>query len=182
MSALDYLPHYTYEDLKIWEDNWEIIDGIAYAMSPSATISHQTIAFEIAFNLRSSIGDCERCLVIGEEDYVINDDTIVRPDVVLICNEPSTQYITKAPEIVVEVISKSTIKKDEGLKFELYEFQKVKYYVIAYPDELIAKVYKLKNHAYILEGEFSNETYEFEGTTCPALVDFENVFKRFKKK
>ena len=33
-KAHEYLPHYTYEDYCMWEGNWELIDGIPYAMSP----------------------------------------------------------------------------------------------------------------------------------------------------
>ncbi len=75
--------------------------------------------------------------------------TIVKPDVVLVCNEPiEGSYITKPPKIVVEVISKSTAKRDEKTKFKLYRKEKVLYYVIVYPNDLRAKVYKLENREY----------------------------------
>ncbi len=111
----------------------------------------------------------------------ISDDTILRPDVVLICDEPNEAYITKAPEIIVEVVSKSTAKNDEGYKFQEYEAEKVTYYVIVYPDDLYAKVYKLKEGKYDKQGDFSRETYDFEETLCKVSIDFERVFKRFRK-
>ncbi|MEA1955335.1 MAG: Uma2 family endonuclease, partial [Campylobacterota bacterium] len=100
---------------------------------------------------------------------------------VLICDEPHDAYITKAPEIIVEVISKSTAKRDENYKFDTYEKEKVKYYVIVYPDDLKAKVYKLENSKYDKQGDFSKEGYEFEDASCEAYVDFGKVFKRFRK-
>ena len=41
---LDDLPRYTYEEYKKWEGQWEIIYGIAYAMSPMPMIKHQHIS------------------------------------------------------------------------------------------------------------------------------------------
>ena len=181
MGALDCLPHYTYADYKEWEGKWELYDGIAISISPSPMINHQAIAANMMFELKNTIGDCDRCLVLGEEDWKLSDDTVLRPDVVLIYDEPNDAYITKSPEIIIEVISKSTAKRDETYKFDTYEKEKVKYYVIVYPDDLKAKVYKLESKKYDKQGDFSKESYEFEDTLCKASVDFEKVFKRFRK-
>jgi len=32
-NAVKLLPHYTYSDYENWEGQWELIDGIPYAMS-----------------------------------------------------------------------------------------------------------------------------------------------------
>ena len=181
MGALDYLPHYTYDDYALWEGKWELFEGFPVAMSPAPMINHQAISNLVAYQLTHSIDECERCLVLSEEDYKLSDDTVLRPDVVLICDEPNDAYITKAPEIIVEVISKSTAKSDEGYKFQKYEAEQVKYYFIIYPNELYAKLYKLTDGKYKKEGDFSKQIYNFEETLCGASIDFEKVFKRFRK-
>ena len=181
MNTANFSKHYTYQDYKLWEGKWELFDGFPVAMSPAPVIEHQVIAYEIARQLGNAIEDCERCLVLGEEDYKLSDDTVLRPDVVLICDEPNDDYITKAPEIIVEVVSKSTVKNDEGYKFQKYEAEKIKYYAIVYPDDLYAKVYKLKDGKYDKQGDFSRETYDFEETLCKVCIDFDRVFKRFRK-
>ena len=181
MAVLDYLKHYTYEDYELWEGQWELYEGYPVAMSPAPMIEHQAIAYEIARQLGNAIEECEHCMVLGEEDYKLADDTVLRPDVVLICDEPNESYITKAPEIIVEVISPSTAKNDEGYKFEKYEAEKVMYYAIVYPKELYAKVYKLKDGKYDKQGDFATQSYTFEETLCKAKVDFNKVFKRFRK-
>ena len=109
MSAL--IEHYTYDDYANWEGEWELINGMPIAMAPAPMIKHQSLASVFIIELGNEIEECENCAVLGEEDWKICDDTVVRPDVVLICDEPSETYITKAPEIIVEVISKSTAKK-----------------------------------------------------------------------
>ncbi len=181
MNTANFIRHYTYQDYKLWEGQWELFDGFPVAMSPAPTITHQAIAYEISRQLGNSIEDCERCFVLGEEDYKLADDTILRPDVVLICDEPHDAYITKAPEIIVEVVSLSTARDDEGYKFQRYEAEKVRYYVLVYPKELYAKVYKLKDGKYDKQGDFSRETYDFEETLCKVSIDFDRVFKRFRK-
>jgi Uma2 family endonuclease len=131
--------------------------------------------------LGNQIEDCSRCEVLGEIDYKISDDTVLRPDIVLTCDETNEAYLIKTPEIIIEIASKSTVKRDEKYKFEIYEAQKVKYYIIVYPDDLIAKVYKLDDKAYDLQGNFTTEKYEFSDTTCNLSLDFERVFRRFRK-
>ncbi len=180
MGAVDYLPHYTYADYKNWEGKWELYNGCPVAMSPTPMINHQAIAYRIAMELGNQVEECERCLVLGEEDWKLSDDTVLRPDIVLICDEPNDAYITKAPEIIIEVISKSTAKRDETYKFDIYEKEKVKYYIIVYPDDLKAKVYKLTDTKYDKQGDFSKDSYEFEETTCKANINFDKVFKRFR--
>jgi len=172
---------YTYDDYKMWEGDWELYDGVAVAMSPAPVRKHQGLASEIIYYIREQLNNCLQCEVLGEVDYKVSDDTVLRPDVVLTCGETHEAYLTKAPEIIVEIISKSTAKRDEKYKFEIYQEQKVKYYIIVYPDDLIAKVYKLDGKAYDKQGDFAIETYLFENTTCGVTINFEKVFRRFRK-
>jgi len=97
MGVLDYIPHYTYDDYALWEGDWELFEGAPVAMAPAPMVSHQAIAYAFARALGNSVDTCDDCLVLGEADYRLSDDTVFRPDVVLICNEPHDAYITKAP-------------------------------------------------------------------------------------
>ncbi len=181
MTTEKAIEHYTYDDYCLWEGKWELIEGMPMAMTPSPIIKHQAIATKVSYELVKSIGNCKQCLVISEEDWKISDDTVVKPDVVLICDEPNDKYITKAPEIAVEVISPSTAKRDEVFKFDLYEKESVLYYIIIYPDDLKAKLYQLIEGKYVKQGDFSSETHQFNGTSCKAEINFDNVFKQFRK-
>jgi len=172
--------HYTYDDYKLWEGDWELFDGIAVAMSPAHMRKHQGLASFIITELNNQLDECPNCEVLGEVDYKVSDDTLLRPDVILTCNETNDTYLTKAPEIIVEIISKSTAKRDETYKFSIYEAEKVKYYIIVYPDDLIAKVYKLDGKEYDKQGDFSEEVYVFEDTSCAVSINFQRVFRRFR--
>ena len=176
-QAIEY---YTYDDYKEWEGEWELIDGIPLSMAPAPMIKHQRLATMIITELHNQLEECTQCEVLGEIDYKVSDDTVLKPDIVLTCGETNESYLTKAPEIIVEIISKSTAKRDEKYKFEIYEKEKVNYYILVYPDDLRAKVYKLKDSKYDKEGDFLQERYDFEETTCHISLDFERVFKRFR--
>ena len=174
------LPSYTYADFQQWKGDWELLEGIPYAMTPSPVIRHQGIASKLVSSLDSSIEGCAKCLVLHEQDWMINEATILRPDVVLVCDEPGDAYITRRPEIIFEVISHSSIKMDEQIKLRIYADEKVPYYVIVYPDELRASVFKLKGEHFIKVADLTHENLDFDELPCLASVDFDAVFKRFR--
>lgn len=180
MGARVYQEYYTYDDYVKWDGDWELIDGFPYAMAPAPMRKHQSLASEIIYNLKDQLVDCTKCEVLGEVDYKISEDTILRPDIVLTCDETNEMHLVKVPEIVVEIVSRSSAKRDEGYKFEIYEAEKVKYYILVYPDDLVAKLYKLNDAKYEKEGSFTTESYEFKGLTCDVSLDFSKVFKRFR--
>ena len=174
MGTLDYLPYYTYEDYLIWEGKWEIIDGIPYAMSPTPVIKHQSISGKIASILNELFENCDKCLPLLPVDWKIKEDTIVQPDNLVICDKPRNKaYITKAPKIIFEILSKSTAKKDLHVKYEIYEKEGVNYYIIVDPDEELAKVYKLYNGSYIKVCDATHETVEFELKDCKDRLEFD---------
>jgi len=113
-------------------------------------------------------------------DWKVNEETVLRPDIVLACEDEGKAYLTKAPKIIVEILSPSTAKKDETIKFDIYESEGVQYYILVYPDDLKAKVYSLKEGKYIKVGDFTHEVLDFVDLTCSVSLDFAKVFKKFR--
>ncbi len=182
MSVAEIL-NYTYKDYEIWEGEWELIDGMPVSMAPAPTRVHQNIATEILVALKNALGDeaCPECVVSFENDWKISNNTILRPDIIFTCDDEGIQYLTKAPKIIVEILSPSTAQKDETIKFDIYEKEGVNYYILVYPDDLKAKVYQLKEGTYLKVGDFSKELLEFEGIGCEISLDFAKVFAPFKR-
>ncbi len=172
---------YTYNEYKTWEGDWELINGFPLAMAPAPMKKHQSIASLIIHHLLEQLEECIECEVLGEVDYKISNDTVVRPDVVVTCNEEGEHYLTKAPKIIFEIVSNTSAKRDEEYKYTLYESEKVSYYVLVYPDDLIAKIFKIDGKQYDKQGDFSKEKFLFDGFECDVELDFERVFRRFKK-
>ncbi|BDY12667.1 Uma2 family endonuclease [Hydrogenimonas cancrithermarum] len=180
MEALHYDEHYTRADYARWEGDWELIYGHPYAMSPAPTTTHQGLSLQIAMQLYRKIEEsgCEDCKVFQDVDYEVSEDTVVRPDVLLIC-KPVGEVVNKVPEIIFEIISPATGRRDETIKFELYQKEGVGYYVLVYPDGQVAKVYRCNELGkYVKVGDFDNETIEFETKKCRFDFDFSKIWRQ----
>ena len=171
---LAYKEFYTYDDYKNWEGDWELVDGVAYAMAPFALPSHQRISLRIAKQIDDSLENCKNCYALMESEVKFREDTIVRPDVFMKCGE--IDDISIVPEIIFEVVSKGSIKRDEILKFELYKREGVKYYGIVYPNEKRVRVYKLVNGEYIKVLDIKDEILKIEDLSCKIEIDFSKVW------
>ena len=137
---------YTYEDYKYFPDDarCEIIDGRVYDMTPAPTMRHQ----EIVLKLGRLLGDCldggkQSCRVyIAPADVVLAEDNVVQPDVFIVCDQSKIRKegLFGAPDVVFEVLSPATAKKDRGKKMKLYRrFGVLEYFLVDPEDELIEK-------------------------------------------
>ncbi len=177
MAAVEYLPHYTYEEYKQWEGKWELIYGVPYAMAPAPMIEHQRVSNKIARVLDEVLEGCKECMALLPVDWKISDDTVVQPDNLVYCGElENDQYLTKAPQVIFEVISPSTAIKDTNLKFELYEREGVRYYVLVYPADKVAKVYRWQEGRYMKVCDCSDESVTFDIDVCKFTFDFSKVW------
>lgn len=176
-NNLAYIEKYTKNDYKYWEGDWELIYGDAYTMAPSPLYGHQFVNLKIARQLDEKLENCNKCSAIIEMDLEISNDTIVKPDSMVICYQVEDK-LTKTPEIIFEVVSKSSAKRDEVLKFNLYQEEGVKYYVLVYHDIKKAKVYRLIKHKYKKVGDFSDEIYIFDTKKCKIEFDFSFIWRK----
>ena len=172
-----YHPNYTYDDYKHWEGRWEVIDGVAYAMSPMASPKHQRISSKIDWQLNELLKNCKQCQAYLPIDWKITENTIVQPDNLVLCYEPDDRpYITKAPSLIFEVLSKSTALKDQNLKFKIYETEGVNYYVLVDPESRSAKIYKLVDYRYVKYADVSDEKVDFKMDGCEIAFDFSLIW------
>jgi len=177
--AKDFIPRYTLEDYKHWEGDWELIDGIPYAMAPSPVWKHQRLSLLLAKQIEEQLENCTaKCFVCQEVDWIVNENTVVRPDIVVVCGKvEGDEHLKKVPEVIFEIVSKATVFKDEKVKFKLYEEEGVKYYVLVYPDRRNIKIFELKDDKYgkVFEGGEGKFTFSLE---CPLTLEFTAIWKR----
>lgn len=82
---------------------------------------------------------------------MIANDTILQPDVSIVCGAEETEYLDFAPSLVAEILSPSSVIKDRNTKFRLYEAFGIKYYMIIDTKNKGIEVYQLNdNHTYEL--------------------------------
>ena len=172
------LPHYVYDDYVQWEGKWELIEGIPYAMTPAPNIRHQDISGNIYWQLKSQLEYCKKCKVLLPVDWQITDDTIVQPDILIVCDENIGDVkLEKTPVMIFEVLSTSTSRKDRGIKYRLYENAGVKYYCIVDPETNSAEIFVLQKEKYHEANEFTEGRMFFDLGPCQIQFDFKEIFK-----
>ncbi len=173
--ALKYPPRYTIKDYLTWEGDWELIEGIPYALA-SPSFKHQRIVGKIFRYLDEALEKkCPNCVVGIDTDYIVSEDTVLRPDVFITCEKVEDKLL-KPPKVIFEVISPSTREKDEKLKKELYEREGVLYLVLVYPDLKKARIYKLTERGYKKVFDAVRDKFTFELNGCNVELDFSKVW------
>jgi Uma2 family endonuclease len=168
------LPYYTVDDWERWEGKWELIEGIPYAMSPSPVPKHQRIAGNLFQEFNLQLKSCKHCKVYNAIDWQITNDTILEPDVLVVCGDPG-KHLKFPSQLIVEILSPSTALKDRNSKFYIYEEQKVKYYLVIDPDTNTVEIYVLNNERFELSPPSNNYHFTFENN-CSATVEFKDIW------
>ncbi len=167
--AEKYPVKYTVEDWKNWQGDWELVEGIPYAMASPRPINQITLG-KLSRLIGDALDKCPDCLIAVELDWYISFDTVIRPDLMILCGE-IPERVEKPPYMVVEVVSPSSRQIDEGLKFELCEREGVKYFVLVYPDEKAVRVFEL------VGGRYKQKTDRyFSFGDCEVEINLEEAF------
>ena len=118
---------------------------------------------------------CGDCAIVSDLDWIVNDNTVLRPDIAIVCHHAG-DFITKPPILIVEILSPSTAINDRHTKFEIYQEQGVKYYIIANAASKTWQSYILQGATYV-EQEFANvEVHE----GCSIAIDLAKAMAALK--
>lgn len=146
------IPHYTYEDYVRWEGRWELIEGHPIANSPLPVPQHQQSSADLIYEFKDALKkSCKDCKVYSPLDYKVSDDTIIQPDVVIVCGKIEKPYLDFPPVLAVEILSPSTMLRDRNTKYLIYEQQGVKYYLLVDVVKKIIEIHQLINGLYQLQ-------------------------------
>ncbi|WP_182870586.1 Uma2 family endonuclease [Rhodopirellula sp. JC639] len=178
MSQPSHLPHYTYGDYCQWQGDWELHQGIPIAMTPSPFGRHQLLVTRLAWLIQSEIeaNDCD-CQAIVELDWVVNDDTVVRPDLLVVCGELPDRHLQSLPLMVVEVLSPSTRSSDLGYKRELYQRERVPNYLIVDPETTDVTKLTLKDDVYVSTQHTATNLTVRLTDDCIINIDRDKLFR-----
>lgn len=131
----------------------ELIDGVIYDMA-SPTSFHQLIAGLIYTKLLTHVLDKKgECLpIISPIDVQLDcdDRTMVQPDVVIVCDRDKVidRCIFGAPDFVIEVLSKSSSRRDSVIKLNKYMAAGVREYWLIDPDRQKVLVYRFQKEEF----------------------------------
>ena len=132
---------------------YEIIEGVKTVMSPAPNLNHGTIVGRLYFEFINHIfkNDVDAAVFGDNTDVYLPDGNLFKPDLTVVCNLDIADRegaIHGVPDMVVEVLSRSTMKNDIGKKKNIYERNGVKEYWIISPWSKTIEVYHL------IEGKF----------------------------
>lgn len=184
----EYSRQYSYADYVKFEFDYmvELIKGKIYKMSPAPKSYHQ----EICFNLGLEIGNTLKgkpCKIYPAPFDVIlpfnhkdknKATSVVQPDLTVICNLSKIEEAgcVGAPDWVIEVISKSTAKKDMTEKYNLYEEAGVREYWVVFPLDNVIHVYVLKDGKFARKPIFNQEDIASPYIFPDMKIDLSEVF------
>lgn len=170
---------YTFADVLAWPDDEraELINGEIFLMAPSPSRGHQGISVELTRQFANYL-EGKKCkayhapfdvrLFEKEGDAPEDVDTVVEPDLVVIC-DPSKlddRGCKGAPDMVVEILSPSTQRHDRLVKLGLYQRAGVREYWIVSPEEQTVQVFLQQDGSLQL-----NEVYDRQGVAKVNVLD-----------
>ena len=184
MTALAYkfeIDHITVEDYlsgeQISEIKHEYSDGQVYAMA-GAKLNHNRIVRNVASLLWQLLQDTP-CEPLSSDMLLEVSKTQYRyPDVMVICDDDSSNddYIRKNPLIIVEVLSKSTRKKDKTEKRDEYlSLPSLQEYVLIEQDYAEIDVQR-RNNSWQSAYYFLGDKITFESVDVTLSV--EDIYQR----
>ena len=174
----------TYEDFLLFPDDGkrhELIDGEHY-VTPSPNTRHQRISGRLHLLIgvwlkEHPIGH----LFYAPFDVVFSNFDVVEPDLLYMSNERAAhilteKHVTGAPDLVIEIGSPGTRKRDETLKRHLYERTGVTEYWVVDPDVEAIRVFRRSGEGFERPHELGAE--RGDTLTTPILPGFELALAR----
>jgi Uma2 family endonuclease len=178
-ATVKILPNYTYDEYAQWEGRWELIDGIPWTIR--LIPEHQRIVGNALAVLQDAVRQsaCTTCKLYPSIDYKIAENTVIYPDILIVCRPVEKAYLDFPPVLAAEILSTETILKDRNSKFYLYEAQKIPYYLIVDTDKQETEIYKLSpGGKYMLEKTDPTFPYTFTlDEDCSADLILSNIWE-----
>jgi Uma2 family endonuclease len=130
---------FTWTDYRSWrgDERWELIDGVAYAMSPAPSIKHQEVVGRLFSRIEQRLRGRSCQPFVAPTDVKLSEADVIQPDILVVCDPGKvlSSHIEGPPDLIVEVLSPGTAAKDLRDKKALYERAGVREYLVVDPLE-----------------------------------------------
>ena len=181
--------NYSYVDYLTWDEDerWEILDGIAYMQAAPSRI-HQEISGEL-YRQFANYFQGKSCRVYHAPfcvrlDIEKNDNDIknvVEPDIAIVCDSSKLDKrgCKGSPDMIIEILSPSSGRKDRFVKFNKYEKAGVEEYWVVEPDEKLVSIFVLQSNGEYGRPKMYTENDKIKVSIFPDLeIDFKLVFDK----
>ena len=162
------------------ENRYELIDGELY-MAPGPSWEHQSNSHNLTMLLSNFVSAGNMGVIrYSPLDVYLSDEDVFQPDIVFISNDRlgiiRPDGLHGAPDLVIEILSPGTERRDLTIKREQYEKFDVSEYWLANPVAKTISVLRFRDGAFEHIGVFT-EGMTLETPLLPGLqVDLSAVF------
>lgn len=157
---------WTYDDYAALPDNgsqYEIVAGML-ELKPSASTTHQRVSLQI---LRQLFDSCENeyIIIAAPMDVILSDQDTRQPDILMVhrtrAHIVQEHAVVGPPDLVIEILSPTSIKRDRTMKLRTYAQFCVPEYWIVDPVHLTIEQYSLvqAGRSYELLNVYTAEEY-----------------------
>jgi Uma2 family endonuclease len=164
---------FTYRNYRTWPDSerWELIEGQAWSMSPAPKRRHQEVSASLFTDIYSYLKGkpCKAfaapfdVLLPASDEADDEVDSVVQPDILVFCDKSklTERGARGAPDLVIEILSPWTSKKDQHEKYQLYERRGVREYWVVDPAAWSIWSYRRTDSGAFDEGELRDRLGDF---------------------
>lgn len=160
-------------------ERYEIINGVRYDFLSSPRFNHQKLLanFHVGFHTACHL-DGE--VILAPMDVHFDEENIVQPDLIYIANANRgiirDGFVFGVPDLLVEILSGSTARKDKTVKKAMFERFGVKEYWLADPSYRTVDQFVLIDGTYHLTATLTDED-RIASPNIPCLsIDLKAVF------
>ena len=160
------------------EPYMELIDGKLYLITSQTTV-HQAVSREIMGPIWDFLRGKPCKIIVGPIGVRLNEseDTVLSPDIIVVCDKSklTDEIIIGAPDLVVEILSPSTAKKDRLIKFQKYQEAGVRELWYVDTDTNTVEVNLLENGKYV-KSMYGDEDVMKVAVLDGCEIDLKEVF------
>lgn len=154
--------HATYDEYAALNDGnrYELANGVLELMSPGPSVPHQIISFELSKKFAATC-DSDYLILCAPVDLILSAIEVRQPDLMMIHRSRlsivSRRGVEGPPDLVVEIVSPSTLRRDRLYKARTYAHYGIPEYWIVDPSLGVLERYELVGETYLLSEIFSEE-------------------------
>ncbi len=138
----------------------DLPEGISICLDMPTSIKHQQIQASLFGSLWNFVKRHKLGEVFGTPTDLVIQGNTVQPDVMFIAEKHRKRIketkIDGYADLVIEILSKTSKRRDRHNKFRRYETAKIPAYWIVNPDEKEIEVYRLNGARYDLENIYTD--------------------------
>jgi Uma2 family endonuclease len=177
----------TYEDFLRFPDDGlrhEIIDGVHY-VTPSPNLRHQRLLGRLYYEIESILRarPASGQVFIAPLDVIFPNWDVVAPDLIFVAADQdhivTETNIQGSPALVAEILSRSTCKRDEQVKRDLFARGGVREYWLVDPERDVVRVFRRETDGFVEALKLTDSAERLTTPLIPGLaIGLVELFKR----